>query len=149
MMLAFMSPDPNDCTYFRAIGPITDTEPASESPKPSRMDFLPSSMTSAGISSYLKLTANSATDFVRPDAFGNSGAAGRAAEDASTRRPVSANADTASEVLHKSRRFMVHVLIFSVEFNSLPHASTAQPSLRKFERCFPCRFFSALRRTVD
>src|SRR5450759_1805996 len=104
--LARISPDPKDSTYFRAIGPITDADPASAKPKPSRIDFLPSSITSAGMSSYFVLTINSATDLVSPGAFGNSAAG---AGEASTRRLVSARADTASEFLDKSRRFMSHV----------------------------------------
>src|SRR5579863_7746196 len=107
MTLARISPDPKDSTYFRAIGPITDADPASANPNPSRIDFFPRSMTSGGISSYFVLTMNSATDFVSPGAFGNS-AAGAGEE--SARCPVSARADAASEVLNKSRRFMIHVL---------------------------------------
>src|SRR5882762_513209 len=104
MTLAFKSADPNDAAYCRAMGPITDADPASASPNPSRIDFLPNSMTSAGISSYFILTMNSATDLVRPGAFGNSAAEGAGA--AFARPPVSANADTASELLNKSRRFI-------------------------------------------
>src|ERR1700688_2575774 len=111
MMLAFLSDDPNDCTYCRAIGPITEADPASASPKPSNIDFLPSSMTSGGRYSYFKLTMNSATDLVSPVAFVNSAAG---AGEASTRRLVSASADTASEFLNKSRRFMSHDL-FSLQ----------------------------------
>src|SRR6266851_8515859 len=70
--LARISPSPKVSAYFRAIGPITDADPASAKPNPSRIDFLPSSITSGGISSYFVLTMNSATDLVRPGAFGNS-----------------------------------------------------------------------------
>src|SRR4029077_5591444 len=94
--------------YFRAIGPITDADPASAKPKPSRIDFLPSSITSAGISSYFVWTMNSATDLVSPGAFGNSAAGAGAA---SARRLVSARAEAASEVLNKSRRFMSYALV--------------------------------------
>src|SRR5215472_8016707 len=105
MTLAFISPNPNDSVYFRAIGPITDAEPASARPNPSRIDFFPRSITSAGMSSYFVFTINSATALVSPGAFGNSaGAAGD--EDASARLLLSARADAAREVLIKSRRFM-------------------------------------------
>src|SRR5579863_6472908 len=105
--LARISPNPNDSAYFRAIGPITDADPASANPNPSRIDFLPSSITSAGMSSYFVLTMNSATDLVSPGAFGNSAAG---AGEASTRRLVNASADAASEFLNRSRRFMGHFL---------------------------------------
>src|SRR5215467_9913597 len=74
MMLARVGDGPNDCTYFCTSGPIADTEPASARPKPSRIDFLPSSITSAGMSSYFVPTMNSATDLVSPGDLGNSGA---------------------------------------------------------------------------
>src|ERR1700680_760987 len=102
--LARISPTAKDSAYFRAIGPITDADPASANPNPSKIDFLPSTITSAGISSNLVLTINSATDLVRPGAFGNSAAGGTG--DAFTPRPVSARADAASELLNKSRRFI-------------------------------------------
>src|SRR5580693_327628 len=105
--LARISLAPNDSAYFRAIGPITEADPASAKPKPSRIDFLPSSITSAGMSSYFELTINSATDLVSPGALGNSAAG---AGEAATRRLVSASAEAASEVLNKSRRFMSDVL---------------------------------------
>src|SRR5258708_2053702 len=116
MTLAFDSVEPKDCAYWRAIGPMTDADPASANPKPSKIDFFPSSMTSAGIASYFVLTMNSATDLVRPGAFGNSAAAG--AGDASTRPPVNASADTASELLNKSRRFIKHAPVLSTRFCS-------------------------------
>src|ERR1700680_3654368 len=108
--LARISPKPNDSAYFRAIGPITDADPASARPNPSRIDFFPSSITSGGMASYFVLTMNSATDLVSPGAFGNSEAG---AGEAPTRRLVSASADTARDFLNKSRRFMGHDLIFS------------------------------------
>src|ERR1700688_4938085 len=106
--LARISTNPKDSAYFRAIAPITEADPASAKPKPSKIDFLPSSITSAGMSSYFKLTMNSATDLVSPGAFGNSAAG---TEEASMRRLVSASADTAREFLNKSRRFMGHDLV--------------------------------------
>src|ERR1700676_1265028 len=107
--LARISPNPKDSAYFRAIGPITDADPASARPKPSRIDFLPNSITSAGISSYFVLTINSATDLVSPGAFGNSAAAGTG--EAFTPRLVSASADAASALLNKSRRFISRFLV--------------------------------------
>src|ERR1700730_14572538 len=86
---------------------MTEPDPARASPKPSRMDFLPSSSTSAGMSSYFVLTMNSATYLVSPGAFGNS-AAGRG--EACTRPRPNANADIASEFLNKSRRFIFNFL---------------------------------------
>src|SRR5581483_1288068 len=53
------------------IGPLTETEPASAKPKPSRMVFLPSSITFTGIFSYFVFTIKSLTYFVRPGDFGN------------------------------------------------------------------------------
>src|SRR6202030_4227680 len=94
---------PSDCTYWRTSGPMTERDPASANPKPSRMDFLPSSSTSAGISSYFVLTMNSATYLVSPGAFGNSAAG---AGDAYRRPGPSARADIAKEFLNKSRRFI-------------------------------------------
>src|SRR5260370_34299884 len=106
--LARISPNPKDSAYFRAIGPITDADPASANPNPSKIDFLPSSITSGGIPSYFVLTINSATDLVSPGALGNSA---RDVGEASTRPPVSASADAASEFLNRSRRFMSHFLV--------------------------------------
>src|ERR1700692_1934131 len=104
--LARISLNPKDSAYFRAIGPITDADPASANPNPSRIDFLPNSITSAGMSSYFVWTINSATDLVSPGAFGNSGAG-----EAFTPRLVSASADAASELLNKSRRFISRFLV--------------------------------------
>src|SRR4029077_7926875 len=101
MTLARISLNPNDSAYFLAIGPITEADPASANPNPSKIDFLPSSITSGGISSYFVLTINSATDLVSPGAFGNS--AGSGTGEASRLRVVSARADAASELLNKSR----------------------------------------------
>src|SRR5580692_1192596 len=147
MMLACISLVPKDSTYLRAIGPITDAEPASESPNPSRIDFFPSSITSAGMSSYFVLTINSAVDLVRPGAFGNSAAAGVAAAlaagEASTLAPAKASADAASEFLNRSRRFMGDPR-FPGRFNSSRRATIAPRHFHKYERHFPCRFSSAL-----
>src|SRR4051794_38458318 len=103
MTLAFSSADPNDFTYWRTIGPMLEADPASARPKPSRMDFLPSSMTFGGMSEYFVPTMNSATDFVSPGAFGNSAAGAGSAE---TLPAPAAKAENDSEVLNSSRRFM-------------------------------------------
>jgi hypothetical protein len=88
------------------IGPVTETDPASASPKPSRIVFFPSSITFAGISSYFVFTMNSVTYFVSPDDFGNSSELhGRvaAAEDRGSRKPAvgSAAAANSNEFLKK------------------------------------------------
>src|SRR5713101_6551343 len=86
---------------------MTDAEPASAKPKPSKMDFLPKLSTSAGMSAYFVLTMNSATYLVSPGALGNS-AAGPG--EAYTRPLPSANADIAREFLNRSRRFIFDYL---------------------------------------
>src|SRR4249920_501079 len=101
--LAFSSADPKDFTYCRTNGPMTEADPASARPNPSRMDFLPRSMTSGGMSEYFVLMMNSATDFVSPGALGNS-AAGPGAADTPL-API-ANVDSVNEFLNKSRRFI-------------------------------------------
>src|SRR4051812_840614 len=83
---------------------MVEADPASARPKPSRMDFLPSSMTSGGMSEYFVPTMNSATDFVSPGAFGNSAAGAGSAE---TVPAPAAKAENDSEVLNSSRRFML------------------------------------------
>src|SRR5690242_5630976 len=95
--------DANELKYRRTNGPISETEPASAKPKPSRMDFRPSASTSAGISSYLVLTMNSATYFVRPGAAGNSVGLW-----ASAGRPGALNKPS---VAQKLRRFMEDTLL--------------------------------------
>src|ERR1700730_489501 len=50
--------------------PVLASEPLSASPMPSRIDFLPNSITSTGMSSYLALTTKSATYLVRFCALG-------------------------------------------------------------------------------
>src|SRR6266446_5919166 len=86
---------------------MLEPEPASARPNPSRMDFLPKSSTSAGMSSYFVLTMNSATYLVSPGAFGNS--AGGPGEAYARPRP-NAIADSTKEFLNKSRRFILHYL---------------------------------------
>src|ERR1700722_342986 len=63
---------PHCSIYLREIGPLSAREPAKASPKPSRMDFLPSSITSVGIFSYLVCRTNCPTYCVSPGVFGKS-----------------------------------------------------------------------------
>src|SRR6267143_3646236 len=72
IMVAFPPQIPRCSTYSRHIAPVCARDPASASPKPSRMDFLPSSMTSCGISSYFVEAINFPTYSVRPGALGKS-----------------------------------------------------------------------------
>src|SRR5579862_4314905 len=97
---------------------MTEAEPARARPRPSRMDFLPSAMTSAGMSAYFVPTTNSLTCLVRSGALGNSlrsagnaGAGDAAAGDVAasageTFAPPRVNAERASPASKKSRRFM-------------------------------------------
>src|ERR1700688_3260038 len=106
-------PLPPHCSiYFREIGPLSAREPAKASPKPSRIDFLPSSMTSAGIFSYLVCRTNCPTYCVSPGVFGKSTtetaflASARAASEgtASTAAPR-----TPKDVLPNSRLRIIHL----------------------------------------
>src|SRR3981081_2743633 len=72
IMVAFPPQIPRCSTYSRHIAPVCARDPASASPKPARMDFLPSSMTSCGISSYFVEAINFPTYSVRPGALGKS-----------------------------------------------------------------------------
>src|SRR5580704_3746512 len=96
-----------DCsTNLREIGPLSAREPASASPNPSRMDFLPSSITFAGMSSYFVRTTKSPMYFVRPGVFGKSTGpefVAAFAVFAKTEAPI-----TPSEVFPKSRRRIIH-----------------------------------------
>src|SRR5258708_6278596 len=96
-----------DCsTNLREIGPLSAREPASANPSPSRMDFLPSSITLAGMSSYFVRTTKSPTYWVRPEVFGKSPGPGSASPFAvftKTEAPI-----IPREVLPKSRRRIIH-----------------------------------------
>src|ERR1700739_723705 len=75
------------------------------------MVFLPSAMTSAGMSSYFMFTINSETYLVSPGAWGSSAAAGAAAKAESTASVAvaplrSVHPARASDVLQKSRRII-------------------------------------------
>src|SRR4051812_7221946 len=61
---------PRAVTYARLNLPVSATEPQSASPKPSRIDFLPSSMTSSGTFRYTVLQMNVAISSVKPSILG-------------------------------------------------------------------------------
>src|SRR2546430_12836473 len=71
MIEDFPSQIPRCPRYSRQMDPVCARDPASARPKPSRMDFLPSSMTPSGISSYLVEATNWPTYSVKPGALGN------------------------------------------------------------------------------
>src|SRR5437764_8078807 len=58
MIEDFPSQIPSCPRYSRQIDPVCARDPASARPKPSRMDFLSSSMTPSAISSYLIAATN-------------------------------------------------------------------------------------------
>src|SRR5437870_12196476 len=98
---------PSDCKYFRTSGPLSATDPASARPKPSNIDFFPSSRTSSGISARVVSATNWATYLVTPSASGNGAGHGDGASEeypfAFVTRPATvARADPET----KSRLFM-------------------------------------------
>src|SRR5471032_1060391 len=106
MMLAFQL-QPRDCRYLRTSGAMPETEPASASPNPSRIDFLPSSRTFSGMSGYCVSTMNPATYFVRPGDCGNAeGACFAPAAGFACPAPPAFNAESASALLKKLRRII-------------------------------------------
>src|SRR5579864_1397672 len=105
-IVALPAQAPDCSTNFREIGPLSAREPARAKPNPSRMDFLPSSITLSGMSSYFVLITKSPTCLVRPGVFGKSPSGTLAAPSAvfaKTEAPIAAR-----EVLPKSRRRIVH-----------------------------------------
>src|SRR5713226_10366790 len=72
MVVALPSQTPVFSRYCRQRAPVCARDPANASPKPSRIDFLPNSITSAGISSYFVVATNRLTYSVRPWALGKS-----------------------------------------------------------------------------
>src|SRR5258708_39794474 len=72
MMTDFPSQIPRCSRESRQIVPVCARDPASARPNPSRIDFLPSSTTSPGISSYFVEATNLPTYSVRPGALGTS-----------------------------------------------------------------------------
>src|SRR6202047_2426270 len=105
-------PLPPHCSiYFREIGPLSAREPANASPKPSRMDFLPSSISSAGIFSYLVCRTNCPTYCVSPGVFGKSAAGTLAASVPSASEGAASTVAPRSpkDVLPNSRLCIVHL----------------------------------------
>src|SRR6266481_7710025 len=72
MMVAFLLHTPICSTYLREMEPLSAREPARANPRPSRIDFLPSSITCSGISSYVVVVTNRPTYSVRPFVLGKS-----------------------------------------------------------------------------
>src|SRR6266850_2992318 len=108
MMEDFPSQLPRCPRYSRQIVPVCARDPASARPSPSRMDFLPSSMTSSGISRYLVEATNLPTYSVKPGALGKSLPStppAPPAEPARTADPI-----TPREALPKSRLNTFHLL---------------------------------------
>src|SRR5260370_2062175 len=121
--------------YSRQIVPVCARDPASARPRPSRMDFLPSSMTSSGISSYFVEATNLPTYSVKPGALGKSLPCTPPAlppEPARTVDPIAPR-----EALPKSRRNPFHLL-----FHSLLRPSPPIPLISNFHPesypPFPC-----------
>src|ERR1700732_205075 len=103
MMLELPPHGPSDSMYWRMRGPAVEADPARARPNPSKIVFLPRTITFSGMSSYFVLTINSETYLVSPGALGNS-SAGLAK--ASAGPPRSANPARARDVLQKSRRII-------------------------------------------
>src|ERR1700680_1482393 len=103
MTLEFPPQGPSDSIYCRMGGPAVEADPASASPNPSKIVFLPRAITFSGMSSYFTFTINSETYLVSPGAFGNFSAG---IDKASGRSPRSANPARASDDLQKSRRII-------------------------------------------
>src|SRR5713226_9574836 len=108
MMDDFPSQIPSCSRYSRQIVPVCARDPASARPRPSRMDFLPSSMTSSGISSYFVEATNLPTYSVKPGALGKSLLLASPALSTEPARRV--DPSTPREVLPKSRLNKVHLL---------------------------------------
>src|SRR5581483_12246696 len=62
--------NPNDCTYCWMIPAVSAFDPLSAKPRPSRIDFFPSSITSGGMSAYFVPTINSPTYVVTLSSLG-------------------------------------------------------------------------------
>src|SRR6266513_4276181 len=129
MMLAITLEHPSVSMYCRMRGPMTEADPASDRPNPSKIVFFPSVRTFSGMSSYFAFTINSETYLVRPGAFGNS-SAGLA--DASNRSVRSANPASASDVLQKSRRIIGNSLRYCQSRGSSGEAGTAPRDHARF-----------------
>src|SRR2546427_11562026 len=108
IMVAFPPETPRCTTYSLQIGPVCARDPASARPNPSRIDFLPSSMTSPGISSYFVEATNLPTYSVRPGALGKSFRGALPALPIESERRV--DPSTPREVLPQSRLNKGHPL---------------------------------------
>src|SRR3984893_4769811 len=109
-------PLPPHCSiYFREIGPLSARDPAKARPKPSRIDFFPSSMTSAGIFSYLVCRTNCPTYCVNPGVLGKSTAGAAVATAAPSASSAAEGAEsnvapsTPKDVLPNSRLRIIHL----------------------------------------
>src|ERR1700693_1902914 len=137
-------PLPPHCSiYFREIGPLSAREPAKASPKPSRIDFLPSSMTSAGIFSYLVCRTNCPTYCVNPGVFGKSTAGTVVAPAASV---VATSEGGASKVAPSSLRDVLPNSRLRIVHLKSAHATAG---LRRRALRRPCRRDAARRDSSD
>src|SRR5882724_3938111 len=125
MMVAFPPQTPRCSTYSRQIGPVCARDPASARPKPSRMDFLPSSMTSPGMSSYFVEATNLPTYSVKPGALGKSLPGGSPALPTEPARKV--DPSTPREVLPKSRLNKVHPLLRTLTSRCISQQGKSRP----------------------
>src|SRR5260370_5530348 len=132
MMEDFPPQIPSCSRYARQIVPVCDRDPASAKPNPSRIDFLPSSMTSPGISSYFVEATNLPTYSVRPGALGKSfrGTLPALPIESATRVDPS----TLREVLPKSRLNKVHLL-----FRTLASGCSTVSMENSDHHAGPCR----------
>src|ERR1700686_1914894 len=71
-MVAFPPHTPICCRYSRHMAPVSARDPAKANPNPSRIDFLPSSITSGGMSAYFVVATKRPTYSVRPGVLGKS-----------------------------------------------------------------------------
>src|SRR5437588_152511 len=108
MRVAFPSQIPRCSRYCPQIVPVCARDPASAKPNPSRIDFLPSSMTSSGISSYFVEARNLPTYSVKPGTLGKSVPGAPPALPAKLARTV--DPITPREALLKSRLNTVHLM---------------------------------------
>src|SRR5690242_16116691 len=69
MMLALPSEQLSDLRYWRTNGPVTEVDPASARPKPSKIDFLVIPMICSGMSLNFVLKINSETYRVTAGSF--------------------------------------------------------------------------------
>src|ERR1700674_347739 len=128
MTIEFPPQGPSDSMYCRMRGPAVEADPASARPKPSKIVFLPRTITFSGMSSYFVFTINSETYLVTPGALGKS-SAGFA--NASAGPPRSANPTRARDVLQKSRRIMGDHLLDRLQPVALLVVATPKPDRLK------------------